>query len=248
MDIKKLNCICWPPCVFHSGLKRDASTATLGRWWCRSTLTVPWTSMAVIRSSSTRAGSCTNARPTCSPSQTQPTKPWRGGTRTPVLSSQVRHRLQSLCSSSVESSISVCTPDCWSNWSARRMCDPKFYDMRGSANISSLLLALWWVIQHVLNIVLLSRSSACAHIYWLTLMSRNDLARGHCLSLSVDLHKIWKTSFRHKLTSRWFQSQQSAILSRWKLQSCFSECVNDRDLIVVDWNRKILRFILFVHG
>lgn len=72
-----------------SGLRRGGSTATSARWWCPSILTVPWTSTAATPSSSTRAASCTRGRPTSSPSPTLLTKPWRGGTKTRVSSSQV---------------------------------------------------------------------------------------------------------------------------------------------------------------
>lgn len=75
-------------CV-HSGSRRGESTLISGRWWCPSTRTVPWTSTAATPSRCTKAGSCTRGRRTSSPSPMLLTKPWRGGTKTLVLSSQV---------------------------------------------------------------------------------------------------------------------------------------------------------------
>lgn len=80
-----------PRCV-PSGLRRGGSTPTSGRWWCPSTRTVPWTSTAATWWSSIRAASCTRGPPTCSPSLTLLTRPWRGGTKTLVLSSQVTQK------------------------------------------------------------------------------------------------------------------------------------------------------------
>lgn len=79
----------WSGCVSFAGLKRVAFTPTSERWWCRLTLTVPWTFTVGTPSSSTKAESYTSALPISSPSLMLRTKPWSGGTKTPALLSQV---------------------------------------------------------------------------------------------------------------------------------------------------------------
>lgn len=79
----------WCARLSAAGSKKVVSTATSEKWWCRLTLTVPWTFTDGTSSSSTKAESCMSDRHIFLPSPMLRTKPWREGTKTLALLSQV---------------------------------------------------------------------------------------------------------------------------------------------------------------